>query len=283
MGKNYTLMGLPSSGKTTFLAAFWHVLHLKEFEKSFCMSISSDDMEYLNNIRDEWLSFKKVTRNNKLTVEKSIIHVKYDSDVTVDLSIPDFSGEIYKEIVKTRIIDNENLDMLNKSNGFMLFINPNLVIPSVFISQVNEAISIGENDQENIDPEPFDFEKVPTQVILVDLLQIIREYSLISTNKIKIAIIISAWDSILKTDMNITPMKWIKRQCPLFYQYIQTNSSFFQLNVYGISAQGGDYDVENELDKLMAINKPSDRIIVMDDGKKQNNITSPVKWLLNNE
>ena len=48
--------------------------------------------------------------------------------------------------------------------------------------------------------------------------------------------------------------------------------------VYGISAQGGKLDEDKE--RLLSIELPSDRIIIVGNEASQHDISAPVQWLL---
>jgi hypothetical protein len=121
----------------------------------------------------------------------------------------------------------------------------------------------------------FNIRKVPTAVIIVDLFQILMKYSDKSLN---IAIVISAWDKILNLRNGITPSRWLKQTLPLLHQFLKSNRNQINFKLFGISAQGGDYETDS--DTLQQFSNPSDRIKVQDEDIVDNDITVPIKWLL---
>jgi hypothetical protein len=60
-----------------------------------------------------------------------------------------------------------------------------------------------------------------------------------------------------------------------------SSERYFDPSIFGISAQGSIYSNDNK--KLQEKLKPSQRIIVQFDSQRSNDITLPIKWLLNEE
>jgi predicted ATPase len=57
--KSFVICGLPGSGKTTFLAALWHLVSSREIETKLKFgSLRSGDMTHLNEIAARWRSAK---------------------------------------------------------------------------------------------------------------------------------------------------------------------------------------------------------------------------------
>ena len=62
---------------------------------------------------------------------------------------------------------------------------------------------------------------------------------------------------------------------PLVWQYLHTNEEQFYCEYWGISAQGGNLDIEKEKQKLLEYENNIERIIVVNHrGEKSNDITS---------
>ena len=61
----------------------------------------------------------------------------------------------------------------------------------------------------------------------------------------------------------VTPKEYIKIKLPLLYQYLEFNSKLFDYEIWGVSAQGGDFDDEDDLKKLQS-NDGEDYICVVD-------------------
>jgi stage III sporulation protein SpoIIIAA len=53
---NQLIIGLPETGKTTFLAALWHVVTSEEVNESLRLERLHGDSKYLNEISAKWAS-----------------------------------------------------------------------------------------------------------------------------------------------------------------------------------------------------------------------------------
>jgi hypothetical protein len=60
---NFLLIGLPSTGKTSFLAALWYAIQQSRSPTGLILKKLEGDSTYLNTIRAAWLAFKPVGRN----------------------------------------------------------------------------------------------------------------------------------------------------------------------------------------------------------------------------
>lgn len=281
--KKIILIGLPATGKTTFLSAFWHSAESQDLANSSIKVETLDgDMEYINKIADQWLAYSEVerTKSSKYKeVRLKLIETK--NQQKFEINIPDLSGEIFKEQWENREWTKRYYELVSECDGVLIFLHPNSVKYPDLIEDVNEVIG-SNNEQSDINIPEWDKSQATTQVIYVELIQFLKIY-LKAT--LKIALIVSAWDLLSKdTDSevlnSVTPLHWLKMQLPLLYQFLESNKDLIEYKVYGISAQGGDYSKDSE--KLQKIIKPSDRIIVRDDHQTSHDITSPINWLLFN-
>src|SRR5260370_11015765 len=76
MNPNFVIVGLPGSGKTTFLAALWHIIEADETDCRLKLDHYEGDLKYLNSIAQAWRTFKKVPRTSQVG----------DVDVVIQLS-----------------------------------------------------------------------------------------------------------------------------------------------------------------------------------------------------
>ncbi len=125
-------------------------------------------------------------------------------------------------------------------------------------------------------PTPWNIERSPTQVQLVELLQFLKSQHHFRP-PFRLAIAISAWDLVVASKM--TPENWIQEQLPLLSQFLASNRSSFEVAFYGISAQGGNYE-GSEVAELHNKN-PGRRIEISGKGvKSKHDITEPLQWLM---
>src|SRR3954469_5056688 len=73
--QSVVMMGLPGSGKTTFLAALWHQLESAEIATAFTTDRLQRDREYLNRIRDAWIAFEEVPHTSAGIEQSALLHL----------------------------------------------------------------------------------------------------------------------------------------------------------------------------------------------------------------
>ncbi len=277
------LIGLPATGKTSFLAALWYLVQHPQVASRLRLDRLEGDSKYLNQISDAWAAYEPVPHTQIDSETEVFMVLKDKTGRTLTLAFPDLSGESFTLQWTTRQFTQGYDKFLQTASGGILFITPLSYRLPTRIDTANailEEIIDGEEKEEPVkdDPslplKPWDPERSPTQVELVDLLQFIsgREYF---RGPFRLAIVISAWDRIAK--LNLSPSKWLADTFPLFNQFIESNKNAFETAVYGVSAQGGDYRKLNGLtDKI-----PSERIqVVGPDISNPYDLTEPLLWLI---
>ena len=60
-----TFMGLPSSCKSSFIGAFWHVVESGEIDSTYTVTVPPSDREYLNQLRKNFLTLYYVEEAKK--------------------------------------------------------------------------------------------------------------------------------------------------------------------------------------------------------------------------
>lgn len=101
----YMIVGLPRSGKTTFLAAFWHLINAGEVATKLELDRLVDDHKYLNTIVEAWRRCEEVPRTSMASEQTSLaVHVRQPStDRRAVLVFPDLSGESFNRQVALRM------------------------------------------------------------------------------------------------------------------------------------------------------------------------------------
>lgn len=279
----FVMIGLPATGKTSFLAALWYLVQHGEVEHRLTIERMEGDSKHLNQISNSWASFEVVPRTPTGT-ERTVSMILNDTadKKTITLTFPDLSGESFMSQWVDRHFTANYDEFLRESVGGVLFISPlNYHKPVRIASAIpllKEMGAAGQSNGGNDDdaPIPWDPIQAPTQVQLVELLQFIagREYF---KPPFRLALVVSAWDDVLKV-RKTSPAKWLIEEMPFLSQFLESNRRLFDFNVYGISAQGGDYN--KDVNDLTAMN-PSERILIEGDGVKNvHDLTELLTWLM---
>lgn len=275
----HSIIGLPRSGKTTFLAALWHLLDAGEVSSKFVLDKMVGDHTHLNTIVDAWRKCEEVPRTSMAAETKVSIHVKEAaSERTAVLHFPDLSGESFEQQLSTRSCTTDYVDCVEGSGGILLFITADR--PSDGMAILDVAPSVPEDDVAGESEEYLDWspKMVSEQVNLVELLQFLQRHP-IRCEVRRVAVIVSAWDVIESSDL--TPQLWIQRELPLLHQFLISNPDSFKFRVFGVSAQGGD--VTSDCRGELVEKSPSTRIRCIDHETDSHDLTSPIAWLMSCE
>ena len=283
---NILFMGLPGSGKTTFLAALWHVLDDRSSETRLKLRGLSVDRTYLNQITAAWQACSQVQRT-KLEPEELVgLSLVSSANTTFDLTVPDLSGEAFEQQLVDRKIAVGHHKNIQQASGFVLFVHPRVkggtrLTYSRRLTAVLEGGHLTPELSEGNGPpratEPWSIEKLPTQVALVELLQFALEHV---ATKVRIAVIISAWDLVERALFTGAPHEYLEREMPLLLQFLQSNDDLLEHTVFGVSAQGGDITVDEQKKVLLDLDDALKRIKVLHGTEASQDITAPIAWLL---
>ncbi|SRR5258708_6534244 len=124
-GSRLVSLGLRGSGKTSYLAALWHLVEAGELPTSLTVATLQPDRTYLNRIRDAWLSFQEVGRTS-LRGEETVSLVLRErlSGAAIDITLPDLSGESFRLQWANRKVARSYAEYVRECRGVLLFVHP---------------------------------------------------------------------------------------------------------------------------------------------------------------
>lgn len=279
-------VGLPESGKTTFLAALWHLIFSAERETVLRLKEvrSTGELGHLNAIAERWRAARQQDRTS-ITRPRFVDMSLLAADGTpVRLVFPDIAGETYRQIWEDRECDYEIGDMLTGDAGILLFIHADMIRFPAWISDNLSALALdAEANEGEAETQPWHPSMAPTQVKIVDLLSVIPDGSDQDAPPRRLAVMFSAWDKVEVAEME--PARFLAEKLPLLDQYLRQNADRWDVRVYGISAQGGEYDAvevdrTDEARALLNLDSPSARIRLVHETRTSHDLTEPVAWLM---
>ena len=269
----HAIIGLPESGKTTFLAALWHLIEAGEVSTQLTLDRLDGDREYLNHIAECWRRCEKVPRTSGAGETDITIWVHEPATGRqAKLGFPDLAGESFERQVATRKCRKSYLDSFNGNGGVMLFLTADR--PHDGVALLDMMPMWDENEFQSREPLEWTPNLIPQQVQLVELLQFLQRPPF-RRDRRRLAVLVSAWDVI--TEPHPSPEEWLRRESSLLYQFLQSNGDCFNFRVYGISAQGGN--IEGAKDGLLK-KTPSERIECFGNGVQPHDLTAPIHWLM---
>ncbi|KQP11900.1 hypothetical protein ASF43_23395 [Pseudorhodoferax sp. Leaf267] len=283
-------MGLPESGKTTFLAALWHLLTNKKVQAQLSLEkLAAEEAAYLREIAIRWAQAKKQERTRTSGNRTVKLTLRSGNGEVFDLRFPDIAGEAFSEIWERRECTPAITEAL-RAAGVLLFIHVDKIKSPGWIADDNAlAEEIGDvpedvpNEEGDDVSVPWKAEDSPTQVQLVDLLRCLQAPPL-DVGARRIAVVLSAWDKV--EDEDVPPEQFLELHLPLLHQYLAHGlSAGWEKRIFGVSAQGADYDDMNgaptaDADRMRDMEVPSQRIKVVVEGGTSHDLTEPVNWLL---
>ena len=270
--------GLPSSGKTTFLGALSYLAENNEVDKELELAGLPTERHFFNELAEQWVSCEPMLRTKVASSEKIEMTLKKNDQLFL-IEMPDLSGETWRELWTEHELDRKLVSFLNETSGVVFFIHTDkLVVPMSICDESSIAQPELNGNTDNFQLEEWKpIEHTPTQSIVADLLKKISS-QLGGTNK-KLAIVLSAWDTISDDS---SPIGYIEKELPLLFQYLDCKFDYEQVNVFGVSAQGGSLDGQEEKEILLNEDEPSKRIKITKNGiDYSEDLTQILSWLVN--
>ncbi len=286
------MAGIPGTGKSTYLGALYHVIESVS-DSPITLDMLPALRDHLEKLRTNWLAVEPESRTSSAGPVPSELLVS-TADASFNLNWPDLSGEFFEEMVLTRTIRPDVHRLVMDATAMMLFIHPTKITSEPRIDDIKAAANALEEIELDAEPQPepsesgdpddkaidWDPSMVPGEIVAIELMQ--QLMSIAKPTKLnKIAVIISAWDLI--PDNCPSPKVYLDSVLPLFAQFLAANKQIYSIEVFGVSAHGGD--PIREKDRLQQFVKATDRIsvvgyegVLLDSG-----IVAPLAWLLSKQ
>ena len=235
------IAGLPGSGKSTYIGALWYCLMHPEKIEGIKMVADkmnlADDLTVLNRLSDAYKYVKLIDRNYSDQNETVQINLKVaDSDTRLQVEIPDFLGENFRDLVELKESELVS-EWLKDTDTLVYFMNE--VTPPEF-----------EDDHGPEDDEsPMPAKEVPQfsiKTISAVAMNIMVLKCLLNKKSFKkVVIVLSWWDQ--KTNNGTTknnPQEYLKDNSPALFNFIQYHIPNFE--IIGLSAQGQEYPTKDQ-------------------------------------
>ena len=277
------LIGGPETGKTNFIGRLW--IALRTEGGALTAAGTPNEIEYVEKVVSHLHegSFAPRTDRNLETDKISVVIPlgldESDEETIAELVIPDVSGEVWENAVKTNELAAEWMARLENADGALLFLralSPLNVSPMDWVNAAELMNYQGGDTQPN---------KMPTQVMLCELLRFL-ELKLPDRpdgRRPRIAIIVTAWDRLHSELSAAGPQSYIQKEFPLFAGRL-ADLERFDVATFAASILGGDPEADECFrDELLESDFGSVGFVMFDhDGqvKEVKDITLPVAWAI---
>lgn len=281
--RSVILVGVPDSGKTNFLGRLWETLRNKK-GKLLCPS-PPNNIKYLEEVVAHLHKGNFAPRSDKAREELRkdvtlpVRMTDSNSNDVVEVVVPDVSGELWNKVVDTLEIPQEWMEELERSSGAMLFVR---VHSELNINPLDWVTTRKLLRQEN--ELPPDEDKIPTQVILSELLRFLelklRHHA--DGSKPRVAIIVSAWDLLDPETSAKGPSAFLRAQFPLFAGRIKGERKL-DVRAFGVSIVGGDFLDQDFQSKYLRGDPDTAGFVVAETEEGStivSDITLPMAWLI---
>ncbi|WP_022674628.1 hypothetical protein [Novosphingobium sp. B-7] len=300
------IVGMPESGKSTYIGALRHILLAKDVETDLEITNLADSEKHLNQLEDHWLSCKPMERTK--TSNEAWVQLNVRDKFTgaeSSLEIPDLRGENFEHPAAGGC-PRPLYEALIASDGITLFTNANRENDCLLIDDFGDMFDEDEDEKQEVEigasgrleehnaakagsvgetrdaaagePRPVRFqpENMSEEVKIVEFLQLANRRPEHPRLR-KLALIVSAWD-LVADEQDMTPAKWLEAKRPMLNQFLANNDDLWELRIYGVSAQGGRLpERKAEFEGMM---NQSKRILVVGVEAGQHDLTAPLRWLI---
>lgn len=271
----HVIMGLAASGKTTYLAALWHLIEAGEAETGLKLLKAEGDVGYLNKIAEDWRSFRRVERTSQTgDIDVQMIVRTADGSSDAELLFPDLAGESFDVQVEGRKVSEKYVADHAGADGVLLFVTVDRP-DELSIAEMNAVLPSEAGGEEEMELVEWDVTRTQVQARLVQVVQDLLDEPFDATPR-RLAVILSAWD--LVPEPRPKPLDWLRANYPLLEQFIASNADMFEVRVYGVSAQGAP--LGNGPPEGFASIPASERIIVQGHGSGEHDLCAPLVWLM---
>lgn len=241
-GRNVIFAGGPESGKSNYLFRSWIAIE-RETGRLIKDGLPFE-LGYLHDGASTLLdgSFAPHTSRDTRQICEIPVADRRRLDRRGQLVIPDASGELWLDLFEKREWPLAWDSLVTLNSGFLLFVraaSPHNVPALDWVTC--ERLYNGA-----LQPHPTG---TPTQVLLVDWLQILRSIVDQRVHKSfapRLSVVVSAWDRVTPDQQYSPPRSYLEREFPLFSQFLQSGAHGFEARVFGVSIVGGDLDVDDE-------------------------------------
>ena len=282
------MAGMPKTGKSTFLGAFYHVLEVGK-APCFELEVLPSERRHLEGLRGRWLRVEREGRTSSASPVRNELNLQGEDGGRLVLRWPDLSGEYFDDMVRKRTLNVAVAEILQDATALVVFVHPDTVGQQPRIHEVNRVAAaveprvVEETDVqaavEGLEETQIEWDPmmVRGQVLIVELMQLLFDNHLPHSIS-GISLVLSAWDVVPSSVAS--PKEYVRSHLPLLHQFLEANSDRWELKIFGVSAHGGDPEMDKHT--LQVEIDPVDRIrVVCEDGTiAKDGILAPIRWLI---
>jgi Double-GTPase 1 len=269
-------LGEFATGKSTYAVVLYGALVNNGADPMGLVDVL-DEVGFLNRGLEELAANRRVPRTDSDT--EGNVRLRMSSpggELIVDL--PDRSGERLRMMINGRAWDRDLQAAIGELDGALLFLHVMRFDPGRPAEELDLLLAGPEPSQPDPnpaeeDPVPWEPPLMPSDVRAVDLLQALLTQR---AAPLPLAVVLSAWDC---TSSEHPPAAWLAANAPLLVQFLDTHKDELPYTVFGVSAQGFDFNNPDNAGSELAASDPWDRASVLDGDGANVSLGQPLLWL----
>lgn len=308
------LLGLPRTGKTTYLAALWSYLRSDLPDGQYRITELPKDTAYLDAISVVWAAGETMPRSSPEVSDHIEFTIEVPGRPPIEVVLPDLPGEVFLNAIRRPVISEGPGTAVRDSDLLLLFVNSKSARmfeplgdhpadphaedaepppapnewngdPADGVDQAAEEIvrpaDGGEPETEDDRSAPrfkeFDVAALDTDTLNYELIERLEDF-LGDAGFPPLLIVVSAWDVFANhgggDDEVYTPDDWLRDHQPMLWQRVEELRRTITVGVVGVSAQGADYQDKPEIVEA----EPNVRAWGSDSSGERTDIVGPLLW-----
>ena len=120
------MIGLPESGKSTYLAALFHTLR-QDDARPLKLRELPDEREYLIGLESKWLALEPIRHSAHVGPKRVVMPITDANGAALELDIPDVNGEEFQYAWEHGGFNEPVVELLTDAAGLLLFVRANAV------------------------------------------------------------------------------------------------------------------------------------------------------------
>jgi len=264
------LIGMPQSGKSTYLGALWALVQ-SPIEEAVREASFIGDRSYIQSLAEQVARGEELHRTGVDADEEMAVELEFTGLGRAAVRIPDTSGESLRVLVESQLWHPRLRGACANATAVMLFVHP----AHIRVPQPSSLLTVVEpsaNSAANGTAVPFDVhDHACTAAELIDVFENVTELCRLRW-PIRVAVIVSAWD---RLDETLTPYEWLRARLPGFVSTVESGAQMARLEVFGVSAQGGSLDAH---ESPLAKGEICDRVFAKDRSGMPVSLVAPMRW-----
>lgn len=278
------LVGLPETGKTTYIAALWAYVNAPGPADRYHVVHPPEDAKYLTEIADAWVKGLDMPRNDSTKAPQVSFGIGAAGKPELEFRLPDLRGEVFKTLVTKFQTDQPTIDLLAGADVLLFVVSARNSTTFAALADMEFAVP------PEGEPEPdVILDDLDTDFLNTELLQKLC-YLYADAELPPIVILVSAWDRMedawdaeaalaasegrAPDSLPASPQEVLAHIQPGFAQFVDEIARTTRVAMVGLSSTGGDVKQDPSI-----LNRNLDeRSYAVDGGGARTHIAQWLDW-----